>query len=34
MLNSILMTIMGGVFIVFIYYLAYDAWKDFSKKDE
>ncbi|SER26108.1 hypothetical protein SAMN05421690_101516 [Nitrosomonas sp. Nm51] len=34
MLNSILMTIMAGIFIVFIYYLAYDAWKDFSKKDK
>lgn len=34
MLNSILMTIMGCIFIIFVYYLAYDAWKDFSKKDE
>ena len=34
MLNSVLMGIMGGIFIFFIYYLAYDAWKDFSRKDK
>jgi len=34
MLNSILMGITGCIFIVFVYYLAYDAWKDYSKKRE
>lgn len=34
MLNSILMAIMGCIFIAFVYYLAYDTWKDYSKKDE
>jgi hypothetical protein len=33
MLNSILMALMGCVFVAFVYYLAYDAWKDYSKKD-
>lgn len=34
MLNSILMGMMGCIFIVFVYYLAYDAWKDYSRKKE
>lgn len=34
MLNSILMGIMGGIFIAFVYYRAYDAWKDYSKREK
>ncbi len=34
MLNSILMMMMGLVFVAFVYYLAYDAWKDYSNKEK
>jgi len=33
MSNSILMLIMGGAFVLFIFYLAYDSWKDFSNSN-
>ena len=32
MSNTFLMLVMGSAFVLFVFYLAYDSWKDFSKQ--